>query len=58
LLLIVAQRVGVPVYRLKAEMPASELADWVLLLREEVKAREPPSVEDVGADALVHGLGG
>jgi hypothetical protein len=57
LLHVIAMRVGVPVYRLEAEMPAHELVDWILFFQEENKASEPRSVEDVGALGFAAAMG-
>lgn len=52
-----ALRLHMPVYRIRAEMPASELAGWMLLFQEEAKRHEPPSVEDVGAAQFARAMG-
>jgi hypothetical protein len=56
-----ALRLGVPVYQLRAEMPASEFAGWLLYFKEEANARsgpEPPSIDDVDPKTFIAGLGG
>ena len=55
--MMLAQRLGTPVYRLRSEMPAGELAKWILFLREEAKASEPPSIEDIGAEGIASAMG-
>jgi len=55
--MLLAQRLSTPVYRLKAEMPASELAKWIMFLREESAASEPPSIDDIGADGIAAAMG-
>jgi hypothetical protein len=57
LLYVIAQRVHMPVYRIEREMPAHELAEWIMLLRMEAAAREPPGVEEIGLDAMAAQLG-
>lgn len=46
-----------PVYRLEREMPARELADWVRFYTERDESPEPPSIGDMGADAIAAALG-
>lgn len=53
-----ALRLATPVYRIKAEMPATELAAWFLYFKEQADGPELPDVEGVGAAGLFAGLGG
>jgi hypothetical protein len=57
LLYVIAQRVHMPVYQIERDMPAHELAEWIMLLRMEAAAREPPGVADVGLDDMAAQLG-
>jgi hypothetical protein len=57
LLHVIATRVGMPVYKIEAEMPAHELVDWILFFQDEHRASEPRSVDDVGALGFAAAMG-
>jgi hypothetical protein len=53
-----ALRLGVPVHRLIAEMPAHELSDWMIYFRDEAKQQtDLPGVDSVGAEGFAAAMG-
>lgn len=52
-----ALRLGVPVYELRERMPAREWYGWMRFFSEQNQEPEPPSLEDVGTDGFLAGMG-
>lgn len=54
---VIAERVGLPLYRMKSEMPISEFWQWLLFFEMQVTQQGPPDVEAVGLEVMAAGLG-
>lgn len=54
---VVAERCGLPLYRMKVEMPISEFMQWLKYFEQQVTVHEPPGVDEVGLVNMAAGLG-
>lgn len=54
---VIAERVGLPLYRMKREMPISEFWQWLVFFEMQVTQRGPPDVDVVGLETMAAGLG-
>lgn len=52
----IAERIGLPLYRMKREMPISEFWSWVTFFNMQ-RPDGPPSVDEVGVEQMAAGLG-